>query len=553
MKKNRIKNAFLHTNWESVLEGNPEEAWNGLKLRYHEVIEANIPWKTVGEKGKPKWMTRGVQKAVKKKRKLWRRYKLTGRRELHDRFTQVNSETKQKIKAAKEDFESKLASNIKGDPKSFFAYARGNQRTRASVGSLQRRDGTLANSDRESAEILNEQFCSVFTREDTFTLPVPVQMFTGPEEEKLLNLEFTAEAVKKKLDALKPNKAPGPDMIHPRILKEFSAELAPGLARLFEKSLQNGVVPNDWKAANVVPLHKGGSKKLAMNYRPVSLTSVVCKMFESLIKDRIVTHLREYQLLNKSQHGFLPGRSCLTNLLTFLEDITRVIDESISVDAIYLDFAKAFNKVPHQRLAAKFRAHGIEGDVLQWITEWLRGRRQVVSVNGSASEEVPVLSGVPQGSVLGPILFLIFVNDMDEGITSHLLKFADDTKLYLPLRNDESHAVLQEDLNKLCKWLMLFNVSKCATLHFGYNNPRHAYYMSGNAVNRAEETKDLGVCITSNLKPSHQCIAAAKKANRVLGMVYRNIQHKSPKIIKKLYLQLVRPIWSMRSSRGPLG
>jgi hypothetical protein len=134
---------------------------------------------------------------------------------------------------------------------------------------------------------------------------------------------------------------------------------------------------------------------------------------------------------------------------------------------------------------------------------------------------------------------------MDEGITSHLLKFADDSKLYRPLKNDESHATLQEDLNKLYKWsqdwLMLFNVSKCATLHFGYYNPSHAYSMSGNAVNRVEETKDLGVWISSNLKPSHQCIAAAKKANRVLGMVYRNIQHKSPKIIKKLYLQLVRP------------
>jgi hypothetical protein len=136
--------------------------------------------------------------------------------------------------------------------------------------------------DRESAEILNEQFCSVFTREDTTTMPEPVQMFTCPDEEKLLTMEITAEAVIKKLDALKPNKAQGPDMVHMCILKEFSAEFAPGLTRLFEKSLRVGIVPNDWKAANVVPLHKSGSKKLAVNYRPVNLTSVVCKVFESL-------------------------------------------------------------------------------------------------------------------------------------------------------------------------------------------------------------------------------------------------------------------------------
>jgi hypothetical protein len=151
----------------------------------------------------------------------------------------------------------------------------------------------------------------------------------------------------------------------------------------------------------------------------------------------------------------------------------------ISVDAIYLDFAKAFDKVPHQRLAAKMQAHGIGGAIYNWIVGWLRERKQVVMVNGCASEQADVLSGVPQGSVLGPLLFLMFVNDMDDQVTSQLLKFADDTKLYLPLKNTASHATLQEDLNKLCQWSqewqMLFNVDKCATvqsrsyLHYVWN------------------------------------------------------------------------------------
>ena len=155
------------------------------------------------------------------------------------------------------------------------------------------------------------------------------------------------------------------------------------------------------------------------------------------------------------------------------------------------------------------------------------------------------MSGVPQGSVLGPLLFLVFVNDLDEQVSSHLLKFADDTKLYLPLKNAASHATLQEDLNKLChwsqEWQMLFNVSKCATLHFGHNNPGHDYTMFGAVLTRSEEVKDLGVWISGNLKPSKQCIAASKKASQALGMIYRNITNKTPRIMKKLYIQLVRP------------
>ena len=233
--------------------------------------------------------------------------------------------------------------------------------------------------------------------------------------------------------------------------------------------------------------------------------------------------------------------------LTYLSGGCRYFANFIlkNVDAIYLDFAKAFDKVPHQRLATKVRAHGIGGPIYDWIVEWLRERKQVVRVNSCASEQAEVLSGVPQGSVLGPLLFLIFVNDMDDQVTSHLLKFADDTKLYLPLKNESSHATLQEDLNRLCQWSqewqMLFNVSKCTTLHFGHNNPGHAYTMLGTALTRAEEVKDLGVRIVGNLKPSNQCIAAAKKANQALGMIYRNISNKSAHIIKKLYIQLVRP------------
>ena len=162
----------------------------------------------------------------------------------------------------------------------------------------------------------------------------------------------------------------------------------------------------------------------------VSLTSVICKLLERLIKDHMVEFLVKHKLLNSSQHGFLKARSCLTNMLCFLEEITKWIDVGSPVDIIYLDFQKAFDKVPHQRLLLKLKAHGIGDSITDWIEQWLTDRRQRVVVDGEVSTWKSVLSGVPQGSVLGPILFLIYINDLDDSITSNVLKFADDTKLF---------------------------------------------------------------------------------------------------------------------------
>ena len=187
----------------------------------------------------------------------------------------------------------------------------------------------------------------------------------------------------------------------------------------------------------------------------------------------------------------------------------------------------------------------MEGDILRWIQEWLHGCSQRVVLNGQKSRVVSVSSGVPQGSVLGPVLFSVFINDIDEGLSSRILKFADDTKIYLDMKDENSHRTLQEDLNTLCQWSqtwqMLFNPNKCTVLHFGYNNLNYDYQMDGVNIKEVEEQKDLGIILHKSLKPSQQCIAAAKKGNKILGMIKRNIHNKSLKILKALYRQLVRP------------
>ena len=245
------------------------------------------------------------------------------------------------------------------------------------------------------------------------------------------------------------------------------------------------------------------------------------------------------------QHGFMKGKSCLTNLLEYLENVTKVLDEGDPLDVIYLDFAKAFDKVPHKRLIKKLEAHGISGNVSRWIKNWLKDRRQRVNINGKTSNWADVLSGVPQRSVLGPLLFLIYINDIDDGIISKIWKFADDTKICKNIKNERDVEILRKDLEQLYKWSedwqMLFNLDKCVVIHMGNKNKKCLYELGGQKLKSVEPERDLGIIVHSNGKTSEQCTMAANKANQILGMIKRNIKWKDKNVITKLYKALVRP------------
>ena len=240
--------------------------------------------------------------------------------------------------------------------------------------------------------------------------------------------------------------------MHPVLLKESANEVSGFLAKIFNKSIQKGRLPMDWKTAVVVPLHKKGSQKKAENFRSVSLTSVICKVLESIIRDSLLHHMESNNLFTDQQHGFRSCRSCTTQLLEVIEDWYESIENNDCIDCIYLDFQKAFDTVPHQRLLNKMESYGIRGNIQNWTKHFLKGRSQSVRVGKNMSEKVEVKSGIPQGSVLGPILFLIFINDLPDVVQSTVKLFADDTKLYAPIVDEVSCEKLQSDLDNLADW-----------------------------------------------------------------------------------------------------
>ena len=295
---------------------------------------------------------------------------------------------------------------------------------------VKKSNGDITKSDEETANEFNRAFQSVYVKENLSEIPDFNIDYNGP---KIEDVEVTVGMVDDLLKKTNVHKAMGPDDIHPKLLHECHSELAIPITIIIKESLNTGLIPLLWRSAKLCPIYKKGDKTDPLNYRPVSLTSVVCKICEIIIRNNLVEHLEGNGLISNDQHGFRQKRSTLTNLLVYMENLTKAIDQQIPVDINYLDCRKAFDTVPHKRLLVKLQAYGVRMKIMSWIEEFLRDRQQVVEIRGKKSESLPITSGVPQGSVLGPILFLVFVNDLASSLECPTLLFADDAKMLLKL------------------------------------------------------------------------------------------------------------------------
>ena len=542
----KLRNIFRDCDWrEELASEDMEECWSRFKLIYSNAVHQCVPLLKKKRKKNTPWMTKELLKLLQQKRHAWKKHKQLQSADSWNAFSNIRKTLKKRIQKAKLRFEKEVAKNAKQNPKAFYAYIGGKRSNRTGVGPLEDSQGNIVSDDAVQAQMLNDYYGTVFEAED---LPAPVPFSDCCCQDALHDLEIRGIMVREELKKLKRHSAPGPDGIENTVLIEASEELVLPLLLLFKKSLRNSTVPQDWRSANVTPVFKSGNKKLVSNYRPISLTSTVSKIMESLIKSTIRSHLQSNNLIRSSQHGFMDRKSCLSNLLHCMEEVTTILDEGDSADVLYLDFSKAFDKVQHQRLLNKMQQLGIGGKILDWVRAWLSNRMQRVVLNGQQSNMIPVPCSVPQGSVLGPLLFIIFINDIDlcmDIVQLLLLKFADDTKaikrIHSQLDNQDLQHVIENLHDWASKWQLYFNINKCKVVHIGRQNPRFQYTMNGIPIESVESERDLGIFIDNTAKPTLQCAKAAQKGNQVLGQLLRSFQCRDKDVLIQLYKVFVRP------------
>ena len=408
--------------------------------------------------------------------------------------------------------------------------------------------GNLITDSKAKANILVEQFQSVFTRDSNTSLP-PVNLRTTIPTIPHLNIE--KKGVLKLLTNLKTSKAMGPDSIPNIVLKTCAEELAQGLRDVFQFSLDTGTLPQDWRNANISPVFKKGDRHLPENYRPVSLTSVPCKILEHIICSHMWKHFNKHNILTKLSHGFRSGFSTESQLLVTLHDFLKAFDKKQQIDIAILDFSKAFDTVPHGKLLHKIDCYGIKGQLNNWLSSFLKERSMNAICEGEHSKSVHVESGVPQGTVLGPLMFLCHINDLPDCVTSKVRLFADDCLLYRSINSIQDHMALQNDLLELEKWAstwgMRFNAKKCYILSVR-NSSSHFYQLDNTILQQVSSNPYLGITISEDLQWSTHINNICKKANSTLGFLRRNLKNCPHECRKLAYTTLVRPILEYGSS-----
>ena len=501
------------------------------------------------------WFSPAIAAAISHRNHFYHRYQRCSSEDNKSLFTRARNDCKKIIEEAKRSYQNqvhdRLVSESVGSRDFWRIYRSFSNKGKSLIPPLFNGPEVLT-SAASKAELLAKQFSCNSTLDDTGHVLPEIQPKT---DVNLSSLHITPEMVADVIKFLDSSKATGPDEIPVIVLQKCSPELSPILCRLFRKCIEESCCPSCWKQASVVPVFKNsGERSDPRNYRPISLLSIISKVFESLINSALTRHLESLHLFSDHQYGFRSGRSSADALTVLSERVYRSLNACGETRAIALDISKAFDEVWHRGLLHKLKSYGISGTLLDLIRSFLTGRSIKVVLDGHSSIFYPINSGVPQGSVIGPTLFLIFINDLPDCILSKLAIYADDTTLYSSLDKTkdlfdkvEMAAELEDDLRTVVewgqKWLVTFNASKTKLLSINrFREPvLPSVLMNGSTLTESSHIRLLGLTLSQNFTWNSYIESIAKSAAMKVGSFFRVRHFLSPESIIYIYKATIRP------------
>lgn len=515
-----------------------DEACGFFYRTVYGLFDTFVPQRKQNGSSYPPWYSAAIRRKLAHKRNVYRKYKKSNSHFHLDKFRKLRLEIRCEISAAHRSFVEAAQRSVRSDPAAFWSFVNA-KRNSSRIPSEVTLGGARLDGPRDVVEGFARYFRSVYNTSSDVVSP------TGDTRGTFEILSVTESSVSDAIRRLKPKLSQGHDGIPSFLIRDCSPALIAPLTKLFNISLRTGVFPDVWKIGKVCPVFKSGSREAVENYRPISILPALSGVFERVLYDLVYDNVKD--IISDKQHGFVKSRSTVTNLTCLTQHVSEVLDEGGQVDVIYTDFSKAFDRIDHGIILSKLGAAGFGDTLLVFFGSYLRGRRSYVQYMNYTSAKYALSSGVPQGSILGPLFFVLYINDICEFLGSHVLLYADDLKIYRRIRSLEDCISLQESIESLEEWcrtnLLSLNISKCSCLTFSRKCAavNFDYTISSQLVARSLSVKDLGVTFDNHLTFNLHVLNVVKSANRFMGFIIRSCHEFSDVgCLKLLYYSFVR-------------
>lgn len=509
------------------------------------IIKKYVPTKIKCKLTCPAHFDKSLRILRNKRNKAFKRYKNTKNISDYNIFINLREQFIIEEQQALSLHRERTALKLLDEPKEFWNFIK-ERRNNKGYPSAMKYGNSVSDNPDIIANMFKSHFKSVY--QDPISFDPDDFEYISTREDSINSFNFSLEDIKKGINSLDIKKGPGPDLIPPSFLKKTVNNISKQLMFLFNLSLKSGIFPNFWKASFITPIFKNGNKRDVSNYRGIAILSTIPKLFEKLIVEKMYGFLKGS--IDQNQHGFEAGKSTVTNLVQYTTFLRKNLEKKHHIDAIYTDFSKAFDKVDHKLLILKLYKYGIRGSLLKWIESYLTERIQIVRFNNAQSEPIKVTSSVPQGSHLGPVLFLIFINDLPLLFKDcEFSMYADDLKIYKVINAASDARILQDNLSILTNWCnkngMHLNIGKCVVMSFARKKEiaNNTYFINGIALNKVDSIKDLGVTLDSALSFNQHINKICTSGHALLGFIKRRAKEFDDIFLTKtLYCSLVRSI-----------